>query len=54
MSPLWHEVVGDFYLFVSLCPISISRQRHVDDAPVDRSLIVFVKLNKPSTAFTCR
>ena len=35
-------------------PISLSRPRHVDDAPVDRKPIVFVKLIKPSRALEHR
>ena len=53
MSPLQNEVVRDV-LKVSLSPVSLSRPRNVDNASVDRWPIVFVKLNKYSTAFTCR
>ena len=64
MSPLKDEVVSLVSVVLN-CSfslhslISLSRPRHVDDAPVDRWPgdrwpIVFVKLNKLSTAFTCR
>ena len=48
------EVVGDVLNCSFHSPISLSRTRHVDDAPADRWPFVFVKLKKPSTPFTSR
>ena len=48
------EVVGDVLNCSFHSPISLSRTRHVDDAPADRWPFVAVKLKKPSTPFTCR
>ena len=58
MSPYLSDirllVTFGFKLFISLSPISLSCPVHVDNAPpIDRWPIVFVKLNKPSTACTC-
>ena len=43
-----------FKWFISLTSISLSFPRHVVDVPVDQWPIIFVKLSKPSTAFTYR